>query len=392
MSSTDMHPLTYLDRAMNSLRDLGLLPADATRDEAPIVALLERIADLDEERVVAITRTLAQASVFNDVVRRQVESMDVGTRYERIAKDFDSIRDDARAMVDQMEDGSLDTRERLANLWMKVTRGDIADRFGRIKSTYLEVNAATQDQLRRENLILESYGDFRTALKGAEVLAHEVLQKAQAELDGAKAAVDAAMAEVEAFTGEDAAARARLELARDERVRDLQNTERRFQIAKDLADNLTISYNTSEVVMARLMQSHTAKERVNHQAVTFFGTNETVLTALTASFTGLSGLHESTRTLDTMKEGVDRSLETLSEIGGKVQEEALRAGYGPTVRADMVRQLVDSVVTYQERSLEIIAEMRELSTTNAAEIREAVEDGKGRLARLAGRTDAPSGP
>ena len=386
--STAMSPLTYLDRAMGALRNLGLLPDDARTHEAPIVALLERISDLDEERVVAITRTLAQATVFNDVVRRQVEAMDIGTRYERIARDFDSIRDDARAMVTQMEDGQLNTRERLANLWMKVTRGDIADRFTRIKSSYLEVNASAQDQLRRENIILEAYQDFRGALKQAEVLAHEVLHKAQAELDAAKADVERAMAEVDAYDGDDGAERARRELARDERVRALQHSERRYQIAKDLADNLTIGYNTSEVVMARLMQSHTAKERVNAQAVSFFGTNETVLTALTASFTGLSGLHESTRTLDTMKEGVSRSLETLADIGGQVQEEALRAGYGPTVRADAVKQLVDSVVEYQKRSQEIVAEMRELSTKNAEEIRDAVEDGKRRLAELARSAEA----
>jgi hypothetical protein len=30
-----------------------------------------------------------------------------------------------------------------------------------------------------------------------------------------------------------------------------------------------------------------------------------------------------------MKEGVSRSLETLADVGGKVQEEAVRAGYGP---------------------------------------------------------------
>jgi hypothetical protein len=132
--------------------------------------------------------------------------------------------------------------------------------------------------------------------------------------------------------------------------------------------------------MARLMQSHTAKERVNAQAVSFFSTNETVLTALTASFTGMSGLHESTRTLDAMKEGVSRSLETLAEVGGKVQEEAVRAGYGPTVRADAVQRLVDSVVDFQVRSREIVEEMRVHATKNAEEIRDAVEDGKRRLA------------
>jgi tetratricopeptide (TPR) repeat protein len=43
---------------------------------------------------------------------------------------------------------------------------------------------------------------------------------------------------------------------------------------------------------------------------------------------------------------------------------------------------IDSVVNYQLRSREIIAEMRDLSTKNAAEIRDAVEQGKQRLAKL----------
>ena len=47
-----------------------------------------------------------------------------------------------------------------------------------------------------------------------------------------------------------------------------------------------------------------------------------------------------------------------------------------------MKKLVDSVITFQERSLEIVNEMRQLSTQNSAEIRDAVEDGKRRIARL----------
>ena len=83
-----------------------------------------------------------------------------------------------------------------------------------------------------------------------------------------------------------------------------------------------------------------------------------------------------------MKEGMSKSLETLSEIGDKVQEAAVKAGYGPTIRADAVKKLVDSVVTFQERSQQIIDEMRKLATQNSAEIRDAVEDGKRRIAKL----------
>jgi hypothetical protein len=94
------------------------------------------------------------------------------------------------------------------------------------------------------------------------------------------------------------------------------------------------------------------------------------------------GLHESTATLDAMKEGVSKSLETLSEIGGKVQEAAIRSGYGPTIRADAVKKLVDSVIDYQVRAQGIIEEMRKASTQNSAEIRDAVEDGKRRISKL----------
>ena len=209
------------------------------------------------------------------------------------------------------------------------------------------------------------------------------MEKATAKLDAAKEGVNAAMKTVEVFQGDDAVERARQEMARDEAVRELQNEEKRYQIAKDLSDNLTISYNTSEVVMARLLQTTNAKERVYSQAVSFFSTNEVVLTALSASFTGMFGLHESTQTVEALKEGVSRSLEDLAEIGGKVQEAAVKAGYGPTVRADAVKKLVDSVVTWQTRSRELIEEMRVQSTANAEEIRVAVEEGKRNLARLA---------
>jgi hypothetical protein len=214
-------------------------------------------------------------------------------------------------------------------------------------------------------------------------MALELLDTAKAKLEEKKVALQASADALTAFTDGSPADRARLEMDRDEKLRLMQNEEKRYQIAKDLSDNLTISYNTSEVVMARLMQTTNAKERVYQQSISFFSTNETVLTALSASFTGLFGLHESTETLNAMKEGMSKSLETLSEIGGKVQEEALKAGYGPTIRADAVKKLVDSVVSLKEKSRTFIDEMRAASTKNSAEIRDAVEDGKQRLARLA---------
>jgi hypothetical protein len=383
MSTTSIvsTPLKYLDKAVNGLRDLGLMPAKP--NEAPIMALIEQVSDLDEEKSVAIARTLSHTTVFNEVVREQITQMKVGERYEKITDAFNSIRDDAKSMVDQLDDGKISTMERLQNLWMRFTRGDIPDRFRKIKDTYIDVTGDTKDQIERETKILESYKDFRVALKEAQVMAFQLLKKAEAEVEADKGRLESASKAVESYTGGDREAIARLELDRDQRLRELQDEDKRYQIVKDLAENLSISYNTTEVVMARLAQSSEIKERVYSQAVSFFGTNETVFTALNASFTSLQGLHESTRTLDAMKEGVNQSLETIAEVGDKVQEDALRAGYGPTIKAESVKKLVDSVVNFQEKSKALIAEMRELATRNEQEISAAVENSKKRMAELA---------
>lgn len=372
--------LQYLDKAMGELRALGF--ASEGGQPAPIVTLLNQIADLNPDKVAAIARTLDQASHFNEVVRDQVANMKIGERYKEITGAFDSIRDDAKSLVDQYADGKISSMERVGNVWMKMTRGDIAARFDKIRKVYLDVAGETRNQVERETRILEAYRDFRGAIKQSEVLALDVLKAAELKLGDAKARLKAAVDDVAAFSGDDAAARAGLELDRDEALRALQKEEKRYQVSKDLSDNITIGYNTSEVIMTRLVQTTNAKERIYAQAVSFFGTNETVLTALTATFTGMHGLHESTQTVEAMKKGINESLETLSEIGGKVQEAAVRAGYGPTISAAAVKKLVESVVSFQERSQTIIEEMRLASTENSKEIRNAVEDGKKRLAHL----------
>ena len=71
--------------------------------------------------------------------------------------------------------------------------------------------------------------------------------------------------------------------------------------------------------------------------------------------------------------------EILAEAAAKAKAMA------PT---DAVKKLVDSVVNFQEKSRTIINEMRVASTKNSAEIRDAVEDGKRRLATLAAEGNA----
>ncbi|WP_341874476.1 hypothetical protein [Methylobacterium nodulans] len=76
--------MQYLDKATSALRDLGIVPPAAM--DAPINGLLEKISDLDQDRIVVIARTLGQTSVFNEVVREQTQAMEIGERYRQITE------------------------------------------------------------------------------------------------------------------------------------------------------------------------------------------------------------------------------------------------------------------------------------------------------------------
>lgn len=366
-----------LDSAASALNRIGL--ALQPEPDAPVVAVISQIADLAPDDATAIARTLQQASAFNAMVRNEIGQMTIANRYEAIANDFNSIRDDAKSMVGYVDDGRVDWKEKASLAWMRVTRGSIPDRFDSIRSTYLTVAKDCKEQIDRETGILFAYQEFRLALKESEVASQRLLKLATDKLDAAKAAVQAAQAAVDAGDRSQGEAIARLELARDQAMRALQDEDRRYQVAKDLADNIKASYAAGEVVMARLLQTTAIKERVYQQAVTFFSTNETVFTALSAAFTSLQGLHEGTQTLNTMKDGMNKGLESLADLGTEIQLEGLKAGYGPGLAVDSVRKLVDAVVDFQQRSYTTIQEMRTLSTQNAADISEAVESGKKRI-------------
>lgn len=369
----------YLERATATLKTLGI-PVPIS--EAPVLALLEKTAKYDNVRITGIAATLQQSGAFNAALREQIQGMEIATRYANITDQFNSIRDDAQQMAEWMSDGKLDMSERLRLGWMKVRRGSIPDRFNDIRSTYLDVARSSNDQIEREGGILAAYKDFRMALKQAEVDAQEVLKTATSALEQRKVELTMASTTVEGFAGDDLAERSRLELIRDEALRSLQEEDAGYQIVKDIADDLKTAYNTAELVFARLQQTHDVKERLYKRAVSFFATNEVVFTGLAASFTAMSGLGEATNTMEAMKDGINKGLESLAKTGAQQLEAGMRSAYGSTLQVSSVKALANAVVDFQASSNRLIEELRAESTRTAQEIEAAAEDGKRRFIAL----------
>ena len=370
--------LGYLDRALGSLAKLGLPVRQ--NSPAPILALLQDVSAINEADALAIGRTLEHATYFNEVAREQVGAMELGTRYTAIARGFDTIVEDAKVMLEQLDDGTLSWKEKMRNLGMKMTRGSIHSRFMKIRGEFDTINVSTKDQLDREKVIMDAYLDFRGALKEAEILSARMLKTQQATLETARQDF-AAKAEATTRAADDEA-RAVAQLSRDEAQRLFQTEERRFDRIKKIADNLRLSYNVGETIMARLAQTHSAKESVYDQSVVFFTTNDNVFTSLDSALTSQAGLHESTQAINAMTDGANKSLEVLASVGTRVQEDALKAGYGVTIKAESVKKLIDAVVDYQQRSVKIIAQARQEATDNAALIAKLVDEGKARHQEL----------
>lgn len=365
----------YLDKAVGVLEKFGI-----TSDEevpAELIRLLEEVRHVDEAKALAIAKTIRHMSTFNKLVRENVENINVGNRYLEISQMFDSIREDSKKLIAQLDDGKIGLGEKMSNLWMRIQRGTPHARFEKIVDVYRDVCADTKNQLEREQAIMDGYIDFRFALKESEILARELLEAQLPHLDKAKEALATSQKAIDDFEG-DESERGRLELARDEARNEFQKQDRFYQLLKDISENLSIGYDTGETLVTKLKQTHDVKDQVYRRAVTFFTTNEHVFTILGTVYTSQQGLHEAAASTEALKEGVNKSLEDVADLGRELERAALKAGYGSTISPASLEKLVTAISDYQVESLQMIAELRKESEDNAKEIRKVVESGKKR--------------
>ena len=165
-------------------------------------------------------------------------------------------------------------------------------------------------------------------------------------------------------------------MSRDEARHAYEKEDKTYQLLKDIAENLEIGYDVGETLITKLKQTHDVKERVYRRAVTFFTTNEHVFTILGTVYTSQHGLHEVTQATEAMKEGVNKGLEDIADLGRELERAALKAGYGSTIDPQSVQKLVDAISGFQIESLQMITELRQESEESTRAIRQSVERGK----------------
>ena len=199
----------YLDRAISVLQKFGVAPTSGSQSE--LVKLLDEVKHVDEPKVLAIAKTIQHMSTFNALVRDNVESINIGNRYLDITQMFDSVRDDSKTLIRQLDDGKFSMTEKAQNLWMRLRRGTPSARFEKIMDLYKDVAADTRNQLEREQAIMDGYIDFRFALKEAEILSRELVETHAPTLEAAKTTFANAQAAVTAAATAEQGTRSKLE-------------------------------------------------------------------------------------------------------------------------------------------------------------------------------------
>ena len=361
----------YLDAAQLILEKFGIAPGE---EKSELAELLNDVADVDEAKIVAIAQTLRYMKGFNELVRDNVKEMSAGTRYEDITDKFTTIREDLAKMVGQIQDGKYSTPEKLRNAWMKLMRGSTKKRFDKICDLFEGVNEDLDEQLDHETAILEGYANVRLAMAEAKVLAAEVKEKQEGTLEDSKAALEAAQKAVDAYTSAEGADKDRLVLDRDKAMMAWQTEDRRYQLLKDVYEQMQVGMSGSQALASRLQQSHGVKTQLYSRGVTFFDTNEIVYTMMSATYTSEQGLHEGTEAMNAMTEGANKALEQLADAGTDLQKKALKAAYGQTISPESIGKLLEAVVSFQTESLELIGTYRKESEAAANQSEQMVQD------------------
>ncbi len=372
-----------LQQAIDTVKSLGL--GNGVPTISPMVALIEEVKDADEDAAMYLARLANEGQAFNAFATKNIEGLGIGNVYQEIAQNYASIRADAKEAIEHAAAGNESFLSKLTSFWKESTQGTVAERFSKIVETFLAVNAKLSAQVKKENQVLEAYKLFRLAQGQGVVVSLDFKRKHEALLNAAKAAEVDAQAAVDAAPSTDEVERARLMTVRDAAVDARKKREKAWQTAKDIAEDIGNNHNVSDLIMKEAEGTIENKDRVYKRGVSFISLNQTTIAAMSLSYTSKIGLADGVNALDAMTQGMNDSLNDLADISGKVNEKAIKAGYGATIDANAVERFATSLISEMEQSAPLVEKYRGEAEESSTRISDIVEKTRKRAVELASR-------
>lgn len=314
--------LGHLQEALTIANELGLVPdADGIDERNQLV--LHRIGDLEPTKSSVISSVLSQASFFDGLVREQVSRAGIASGHLDFAERMEPLNEALSPLLHETPEIEPDAAWREAG-----------KRFAEIERHYETIGAETLEEIEREHMVAEVYREFRAAVKDAETVTLELLETAFARYNTARQKV---LEEETVAPGQSD------EIPLADRLRQLQDEERRWGVARDVANRIVTAAGDADIVMGRLTQSTAGKERLYWQSQALIGSVSTLLQAFPRAF------------------AAERS---------------------PDGRIESVKNLRMAIELFQERTRETAEEIEALAAEAADEIDELLAGSEQRLQRL----------
>ena len=238
-TSTTTKPLVpALSQALDKLRQLGVTPGSVAM--VPAVNLVGELQTVDVDRATRLARVFQAEADFNELAREQTVGMAVGDAHTKIARNFDSIIEDTRAIYGHLhDDGKIDMWEKLDIARRTLVHGgSIPSRFKSVRELFLDATKRCQQQLEHEQTIIEAYNAFRAAYGEGMVDALELQQVCQQNVTTVKAQSQTVIAAWEAIT--DPIEKAKKNLEKNQAVEAVELADRKYQVATNLVNDMRV--------------------------------------------------------------------------------------------------------------------------------------------------------
>lgn len=384
-----LDPRNKLHIAAGILKKINIhLQVDSLAHKATL-SQIEELAVYGEQEAGQLRDVVESIDAFDQLVADNLNSMNVGERYNDIRQNFESIIKDLERKLKGAESEKVTPKwfERLQNSLSTWRRGSINDRYNKIKVISNAVFADTETQINHEKAIIDAYSNYREALRDSTTIALLIKEKVTADRDELKAELTKCLEALTAAqeAGSDTLTIAALQQQFDEVKKDYDYADRRQEIASSLEQKLTTTYGISEAIMTRYTQTSEVRERLQREAALHYSVNAGVMTTLMATYHQLESMNENTQSLMEMQDQTKRALETLTRHGGtankvvqKAQEVTMRTVYN----AEDIRKLYASTIEFRLSQERDYARLRKERDAAFVEVKKAIQEGQRKMSEV----------
>lgn len=384
-----LDPRNKLHKARRALQLIGVTVEVDSKAQAATLSQIRELEELGPEETAHLIDVVQSMNAFDQLVSDNLRQMNVGERHNEIAENFESIIKDLERKIRGASGEANVGRKWVDKIQDKLIawkRGDIKERFEKIKVAYESVYADSDQQIVHEIAILDAYRDYREALRDSMYIAESLKLKATEARDQAGERLKEIKGKMEALP-DDATLMEQgpVQIEMDEAQRAFEQLDRRQDIAASLHEKLTISYTVSEAVMTRYAETTKIRENVQRQSSIFYTTNNGVMNVLKATILQLEGTVESAESLAVMKEKSTKMLKKITDNSSALSRVAARAtevAYEASITPEQLRDLYKKTVDFKLEQAQTVIRLRNKRDENLKAVQVELKKGQEALAAV----------